>query len=272
MSRETGLVALGAGRCTTGARTAEGKPHVVTPRRSSHRSSGFWRQTGRSSSPGPAPWLSPGPSFALPTSFRRVGLRGYRVNTVLLPHDPTSFWFATRRGAGACWPAWTKPPIRPRLYVPPSQVLDAWNVNVAGAASSSIAVIVAARGEGPGRRQHGIRAGLRRRRARRAPRRPATEDSLGGPLGTQAGSGQQPDGIVRQHAVLPAAVGDDLGILRQLGEPVGQLLQRDVHRAGRCPAAYSASGRTSRITAASPAPRWRSSSSVSTASVSSGPR
>lgn len=58
------------------------------------------------------------------------------------------------------------------------------------------------------------------------------EDAGGGPAGDQAAGGEQPDGVVGEHAVLAAAVGADLAIAGQLGEPWLEFLQRDVDGAG----------------------------------------
>jgi MFS family permease len=42
-------------------------------------------------------------------------------------------------------------------------------------------------------------------------------------------------GVVGEHAVRATAVGDDLPVVGDLGEPVGQFVQRDADRAGDVP-------------------------------------
>src|SRR6185437_6857493 len=59
--------------------------------------------------------------------------------------------------------------------------------------------------------------------------REAVQAPLQHPVGQAAGrppaGGQQPDGVVGQHAVGAAAVGDDLGAVGQLGEPGLEFVQ-----------------------------------------------
>ena len=67
-------------------------------------------------------------------------------------------------------------------------------------------------------------------------RDPPLEDPVGGAAGAAAVGGEQSDGVVREHAVLAAAVGDDLAVGREFGDPVGEFLDWDVDRAGQVPA------------------------------------
>ena len=90
------------------------------------------------------------------------------------------------------------------------------------------------------------------------------------PPGRKALVAQQLHGLVREGTGA-AAVGDDLLISGQLGQPPPQLTDRDRDCSGRWPAAYSAAGRTSSTTRSSPSSRRRASSSRVTGSRSSRP-
>src|SRR5690242_919379 len=64
-----------------------------------------------------------------------------------------------------------------------------------------------------------------------APFEQAVVEADGGP----AAIGQQPDGVVGEHAVFAAAVHHDVDVLGQLAEAVGQLVHGDVDRTGDVP-------------------------------------
>ena len=75
-----------------------------------------------------------------------------------------------------------------------------------------------------------------------------------------------------EDAVAAAAVGDDLLVVRELGQPVGELLEGDVDGAGQVAAGVLGFGSDVEDHGVAGLEAAEQSSAVSTAAVSSGPR
>src|SRR5687768_16223240 len=62
---------------------------------------------------------------------------------------------------------------------------------------------------------------------------PPLEDAVGGSPSGESVAAQEADGVVGEDAVAAAAVGDDLLVMRELCQPVVELLEGNVDGAGQ---------------------------------------